>query len=234
VIKIYHLMLRSFWYYSWRILSVLLLFYVLFFGFYNEVPRLPILNETIRNLFFHVPMWWTMMILFLVSMVSSTQYLITGKSYYDLRAVEFVNTGYAFGMAGLITGSLWAKYTWGAWWSMDPIQNGSLITLLLYLAYAILRNAITDMERRARIGAVYNIIAFFVMIPLIWIIPRVASSLHPGKGGNPGFGTYDLDNEMRLVFYPAVIGFLLLGLWMANLKFRHRKLVEHTNFLKEK
>lgn len=227
-------MQRSFGYYSWRVLTVLLLFYTLFFGFYKEMPRLDILNETIRNLFFHVPMWWTMMILFLVSMISSTQYLLTGKSQHDLKAVEFVNTGYAFGIAGMITGSLWARFTWGAWWSMDPIQTGSLITLLLYFAYGILRNSMTDIEKRARISAVYNIIAFFVMIPLIWIIPRVASSLHPGKGGNPGFGTYDLDSEMRLIFYPAVIGFLLLGLWMANLKFRYRKLKEHSNFLNVK
>lgn len=213
-------------YYSWRILAVLLLFYTVIFGFYNEVPFIPILNETIRNLFFHVPMWWTMMILFLISMVNSAMYLIKGNRNYDLKAVEYVNTGYAFGIAGMLTGMLWAKYTWGAYWSSDPMQNGSLITLLLYFAYAILRNSINDMEKRARIGAVYNIIAFFVMIPLIWVIPRVVDSLHPGKGGNPGFNTFDLDNRMRLIFYPAGIGWLLLGLWMSNLKYRWRKLKE--------
>lgn len=226
-------MQKSLLYYGWRIATVLLLFYALIFGFYKEVPRLPILNETIRNLFFHVPMWWAMMILFLVSMVSSTQYLVTGKTIHDLRAVEFVNTGYAFGIAGLITGSLWARFTWGAWWSWDPIQNGSLITLLLYFAYGILRNSMTDIEKRARIGAVYNIIAFFIMIPLIWVIPRVASSLHPGKGGNPGFNIYDSASELRIIFYPAAIGFVLLSLWMANLKFRQRKLEERSKYINE-
>jgi len=171
-------------------------------------------------------MWWTMMILFLISMINSALYLTKGDQKYDLRAVEYVNTGYAFGIAGMLTGMLWAKYTWGAYWSSDPMQNGSLITLLLYFAYAILRNSINDMEKRARIGAVFNIIAFFAMIPLIWVIPRVVDSLHPGKGGNPGFNTFDLDNRMRLIFYPAGIGWLLLGLWMSNLKYRWRKLKE--------
>jgi len=76
-------MQKSLLYYSWRIATVLLLFYALIFGFYKEVPRLPILNETIRNLFFHVPMWWAMMILFLISMVSSTQYLRYFKKLND-------------------------------------------------------------------------------------------------------------------------------------------------------
>jgi len=91
----------------------------------------------------------------------------------------------------------------------------------------------TDIEKRARIGAVYNIIAFFIMIPLIWVIPRVASSLHPGKGGNPGFNIYDSASELRIIFYPAAIGFVLLSLWMANLKFRQRKIEEQTKYINE-
>jgi len=166
------------------------------------------------------------MILFAVSMVNSIQYLLKGNTKYDLKAAEYVNTGLAFGVAGMITGMLWAKYTWGAYWSSDPIQMGSAITLLMFLAYVVLRGSIDDMEKKGRISAVYCIISFFIMIPLIWVIPRVVDSLHPGKGGNPGFSTYDLDNAMRLVFYPAVIGWLLLGLWIADLKYRLRKINE--------
>lgn len=209
-----------------KILTVFLLLYSFIYGMLVSVPKLPILNETIRNLFYHVPMWWTMMILFAVSMVNSIQYLLKGNTKYDLKAAEYVNTGLAFGVAGMITGMLWAKYTWGAYWSSDPIQMGSAITLLMFLAYVVLRGSIDDMEKKGRISAVYCIISFFIMIPLIWVIPRVVDSLHPGKGGNPGFSTYDLDNAMRLVFYPAVIGWLLLGLWIADLKYRLRKINE--------
>lgn len=207
-----------------KIITVLLLLYTFIYGMLVSVPKLPILNETIRNLFYHVPMWWTMMILFAVSMVNSVQYLLKGKIKYDIKAAEYVNTGLAFGVAGMITGMLWAKYTWGAYWSSDPVQMGSAITLLMFLAYNVLRGSIDDMEKKGRIAAVYCIISFFIMIPLIWVIPRVADSLHPGKGGNPGFSTYDLDNAMRLVFYPAVISWLLLGLWIADLKYRLSKI----------
>jgi heme exporter protein C len=79
-----------------------------------------------------------------------------------------------------------------------------------------------DEEKRARISAVYNIFAFALMIPLLFVLPRMVDSLHPGAGGNPGFNAYDLDNGMRLVFYPAIIGWFLLGLWITQLKVRIR------------
>ena len=72
----------------------------------------------------------------------------------------------------------------------------------------------------------YNIFAFAAMIPLIFIIPRLQDSLHPGSGGNPGFNVYDLDNRLRLVFYPAVIGWFAIGVWIATLRIRYRALVE--------
>jgi heme exporter protein C len=73
---------------------------------------------------------------------------------------------------------------------------------------------------------VYNIFAFAAMIPLIFIIPRMTSSMHPGSGGNPGFNMYDLDSKMRMVFYPAVAGWILLGIWIATLRIRVRQIDE--------
>jgi heme exporter protein C len=94
------------------------------------------------------------------------------------------------------------------------------IALLIYFAYFILRGVFEDPDKRARISAVYNIFAFVALIPLIYVIPRLTDSLHPGAGGNPAFGSQDLDNTMRLVFYPAIIGWTLIGFWMANLLYR--------------
>jgi heme exporter protein C len=117
---------------------------------------------------------------------------------------------------------IWANYTWGSPWHGDPKQNGAAIALLIYLAYFVLRGSLDNREQRARLSAVYNIFAFAAMIPLIFIIPRMTSSMHPGNGGNPGFNMYDLDNNMRKVFYPAVIGWILLGYWIASLRIRLR------------
>src|SRR5580704_6983005 len=121
-------MLRSKW---WKILSVLLLLYTFIAGFLGGVPVKPILNETIRNLYFHVAMWFSMMIFFIVSVVYSIKYLRTNDARFDIYAVEFANAGIVFGALGLITGAVWARYTWGAFWSNDPKQIGAAIALLI-------------------------------------------------------------------------------------------------------
>jgi heme exporter protein C len=86
-----------------------------------------------------------------------------------------------------------------------------------------LRSSIEDGHQKARISAVYNIFAFAAAVPLIFILPRLTDSLHPGNGGNPGFSAYDLDNSLRLVFYPAVLGWTLIGVWFATLRIRLKK-----------
>lgn len=207
----------------WKILASVLVLYSLVSGFLVEVPHLPILHESIRNLYFHVPMWFTMIILYLVSVIYSIKYLGSNNEQHDLVAVEFVNTGVVFGFLGLITGMIWANYTWGEPWPNDPKLNSAAISTLMYLAYLVLRNSLEEEQKRARISAIYNIFAFPVMIVLLFILPRMTDSLHPGNGGNPGFSSYDLDSRMRLVFYPAVIGWILMGTWIATLRFRIRK-----------
>ncbi|MEM9260408.1 MAG: cytochrome c biogenesis protein CcsA, partial [Bacteroidota bacterium] len=116
-----------------------------------------------------------------------------------------------------------AKYTWGSFWSWDIKQFTTLIALLIYAGYFVLRAAFPDPEQRARLGAAYNIFAFVCLIPLIYILPRLSgNSLHPGAAGNPAFGGEDLDNTMRMVFYPIIIGWTLFGFWMAGIGYRLR------------
>lgn len=194
--------------------------YTIIGGLLMPVPRLDILNETIRNLYFHVPMWFTMIILFAGAFIYSIKYLNSGNLKDDIFAVQLTNTGIFFSILGMLTGMEWAQYTWGEAWSNDPKQLGTALCMLIYFAYAILRNGIKDDEKKAKISAVYNIFAFAMMIPLIFILPRMVDSLHPGNGGNPAFKQYDLDRNMRVVFYPAVIGWILVGCWIASLKTR--------------
>jgi heme exporter protein C len=209
-----------------KILAICLLLYVHIGGLLLDVPRLNILNETIRALYFHVPMWFGMVLLFGISVYYAVRYLRNPSSNFDIRSVECANVGLVFGILGMITGMLWANYTWGSPWHGDPKQNGAAIALLVYLAYFILRSSIQNEEQKARLSAVYNIFAFAAMIPLIFIIPRLTSSMHPGSGGNPGFNMYDLDSKMRLVFYPAVIGWFLIGVWIVSLRVKMRELEE--------
>jgi heme exporter protein C len=222
----------------WKIVCVLLLFYTFVAGFLGDVPRLPALSETIRNLYFHVCMWMCMMVLFTVSVINAVRYLRTNHLRYDIISRQYAAVGIVFGVLGYATGMIWMSYTWAdpnntsfqsfSAVAREPKLIGAAIALLIYFAYMILRDSVNDIDRKARVTAVYNIFAYALLFPTIWIIPRLLPSLHPGgENGNPALDTNDVDSRMRLVFYPAIIGWTLLGVWITTLKIR-------LNLLKEK
>lgn len=206
----------------WKFLAVILVMYALIGGLAGNVPRLPILNETIRNLYYHVTMWFGMMILMLASVVYAVKSLRSNNPKHDVISRELAVAGMVMGFVGIATGSLWAKFTWGAFWVNDAKLNGAAITMLVYLAYIILRQSVDDSQKRAKLAAVYNIFAFVLLIVFLLILPRTTDSLHPGNGGNPGFSAYeqDLNSGMRMIFYPAIIGWTLTGLWIAQIRIR--------------
>lgn len=190
------------------------------FGF----PFQPIIMESIRNLMWHVPMWFTMFALMIISFVFSLRALSNKSGVpdmnHDRKAAASAGTGLVFCILGLITGSVWARFTWGAWWTNDPQLNGAMVVFMVYVAYFILRNSTPDLDKRTRISAIFNIFAFVLMVVLLMIMPRFADGLHPGKSGNPAFSKYDLDSSLRTVFYPAVVGFILLGYWLYKINER--------------
>ncbi|MCO5231372.1 MAG: cytochrome c biogenesis protein [Chitinophagales bacterium] len=202
----------------WRWTTIILLLFTCIYGFWVKIPQLPILEESIRNLFFHVPMWFSMMFLMLLSLIFSLVYLANFQPKYDVYAANFAKVGFFMGTLGILTGMVWAKVTWGAWWVFAEVKlNAAAAALLVYSAYFILRSSFNDPESKAKFSAVYSIFAFVMFMVLINVIPRLAtSSLHPGNGGNPGFNSYDLDNHLRLVFYPAVFGWIGLGFWLSS------------------
>ena len=204
----------------WKILTIILLYYTVIGGFLLPVPRLPILNESIRLFYFHFPMWCAMLLLFMVSVVSAVKYLRNGDIAADDYAAESAKVGLFFGILGLATGSLWAKATWGTFWTNDPKLNGTAIALMIYLAYFVLRGSLQDEVQRGRLSSVYNIFAFASLIPLIFILPRLTDSLHPGNGGNPGFRLFDTSHDLKLVLYTAILAFCLLGWWLTTLLLR--------------
>lgn len=192
--------------------------YAIPMSFAGDVSVQTILHETIRNLYFHVTMWFSMFILFIISMINAILYLRKGSLLYDYRSEMYVRTSLLFGFIGIFTGMIWANFTWGAPWVNDPQLNGAAITMLSYLAYLILRSSVNDAQKKARLAAVYNIFAFSLMFVLIGIMPRINDSLHPGKGGNPGFGSYDLAPAMRPVFYMSILAWTIVGVWIAQIQ----------------
>ncbi|WP_305981836.1 cytochrome c biogenesis protein CcsA [Roseivirga thermotolerans] len=209
----------------WKVLCIVLLIYSILGALLFDAPRLAILNETIRNLHFHVTMWFAMIILLVTSAIYAIKYLRSNRIDHDTLSAEFANAGVLFGILGIVTGAIWANFTWGEPWSGDAKQNSSAIALLIYLAYLVLRNSLEDQQQKARVSAIYNVFAFAALIPLLFILPRMTdSSLHPGNGGNPGFNAYDLDSRLRVVFYPAILGWTLLGVWLVSLRVRIKRI----------
>ncbi|MBL7954812.1 MAG: cytochrome c biogenesis protein CcsA [Flavobacteriales bacterium] len=189
-------------------------------------PNRSILYESIRNLHFHVPMWFTMIALMGISVFQSIKVLGSSSLDQDLTAEMAVRIGLVFCALGLITGALWARATWGAFWTNDVKLNGAAVTGLIYVAYLVLRGSVQDAHKRARLSAIYNIFAFMLLVLFLFVVPRLNAidSLHPGNGGNSGFNDLDLDNRLRMIFYPAVLGWILLGCWMYDLRVRAARL----------
>jgi heme exporter protein C len=189
-------------------------------------PYRTILYETIRNTFFHVALWFAMFILLIVGLYHAIQYLRTGLYDHDIQSAAYNRIAIMYGILGLISGSIWAKFTWNTFWTTDVKLNMSAVAMLIYLAYLVLRGASTDHDKRAKTSAAYSIFAFLALIPLVFVIPRLTDSLHPGNGGNPALGGEDLDHTLRLFFYPSIIALILLGSWMSSLLTRYERLKE--------
>ncbi|MBP7511438.1 MAG: cytochrome c biogenesis protein CcsA [Bacteroidia bacterium] len=209
----------------WKLAGIALVLYALVGGLLLPVPQLPILEQSIRNLNYHVPMWFGMLVLLIASAIYGAKGLMEKNLVHDIKSESYAKVGMLFGAMGLVTGMIWAKNTWGDFWTNDPKLNSAAIGMLMYAAYFVLRSSIEDEEKKARISAVYNLFCLPVFIVLIFVLPRLTASLHPGNGGNPGFNSYDLDSRLRMVFYPAVLGWIFLGFWIADIQIRLNKLI---------
>lgn len=218
---------------AYKALALALVLYTVLAGLLKPVPDIGI-GQSARNLFFHVPMWFSMYLLMGLSVLWSLVYLKNGKPETDRRAAEAATVGVAFGLMGLVTGMIWSRVTWNqaipatdpaAWWGWDPKQTGALLAVLLYLAYFLLRSSVERPRQRARLAAVYNVFAAASLLPLSLILPRMLGGLHPGADGQTElFGKGDVSDAYRAVFYPAILAWMLLGLWVLELRIRLRRL----------
>lgn len=166
-----------------------------------------------RIVFFHVPMAWVSVLAFLVSCIASIMYLKRMDPLDDIRAGVSAGLGVLSCFLATVTGAVFAKIEWGAFWNWDPRQTSITILLLIYAAYFALRGAIPDPERRATLSAVYAILAFVTVPFLVFIVPRIYFSLHPDTIINTR-GTNDFDLRYTTVLMASLIGFTGLSLWL--------------------
>lgn len=219
----------------WKYLAIVLMIYTLIGGILINVPTdVGMLDQTIRNLFYHVPMWFSMILLLLGSWIYSIMYLNSMNINHHRWAYALGIAGTLAGFCGIFTGMLWANSTWGTPWTRDPKLNGAAVGLLIYVAYWLLSKSVADPIKSRKLSAIYNVFVYPVFIALIVIIPKLSDfSIHPGSGDTVGFNQYDLNQNMRYVFYPAIMGWSLLFLWIASLKVRIDKIETDINHSQE-
>ncbi|MDI1234760.1 MAG: cytochrome c biogenesis protein CcsA [bacterium] len=213
--------------YKWyKILAILLLCYTIIYGLLIPLPSdVGMLDETIRNLFYHVPMWFGMMLILMVAWIYSIMYLQNQYAKYEIIARALTFTGILMGLCGLFTGMFWGYNTWGSPWTNDPKLNGVAVGMTMYAGYWLIQKSVNDGEKKARLASVYNIFIFPLFIALIFVMPKLAKfSIHPGSGESVNFKTYNKTNNMEIVFYPAIIGWTLLFVWIAEIRARYELL----------
>jgi len=165
--------------------------------------------------YLHVPLAVCALVGFMVAAVHAIRFLRSGDPVHDARAYVSIHMSVIFGVAVLITGSIWAKAAWGKWWVWDePTLVSFLIVFLLYATYYPLRFAIEDRDQQARYASVFAITAG-AFVPLNFMAVRMAESLvHPrtfatAEGGMPG--------KMWLAFLVSLAGMALL--WVTLVRF---------------
>ncbi len=197
-----------------------------------ELPLVQGLGEKARIMFFHVPMAWVAVIAFISSLIYGILYLKKHDLTYDIKSSTAAGLGFVFCILATITGAIWAKFSWGAYWNWDPRQTSIFILLLIYGAYFALRSSIEVDEKKASLSAVYAIIAGFTVPFFVFIMPRVVSSLHPDPIINPDVKV-KMSLNFLIIFLSSLAGFTGLYLWIFRVKVKLLQLEKIIKRIKE-
>ena len=200
----------------WRLLLLVGMSGVIAASFILPAPQQAI-GDASRIFYYHVPIAWVSTIAFALSAICSIRYLRKRTAVEDDRAVTAAAIGLLFCVLATISGSVFARVTWGSFWNWDPRQSSIFILLLIYGAYFALRGAVEIPETRAALSAVYAVFAFMTVPFLVLILPRVVPSLHPGNTVFSENLKLSMGPAVRAVFFASLAVFTVLFLWIFSL-----------------
>ncbi len=200
-----------------KIVTGILITTVVIFAFVLPPPQKQ-LGEVSRIFYFHVPLAWIAVLAFFISMINGILHLKNHQTENDLKAVSASRLGFLFCFLALISGSVFAKYSWGTFWNWDPRETSIFILILIYGAYFALRSAIDDQKRRAVFSSVYSILAFATVPFLVFIVPRVFQSLHPADTIVDSGFRFQLPLYLLVLFFASLLGFSFLFLWIYKME----------------
>jgi heme exporter protein C len=177
-------------------------------------------GQSSRILFFHVPMAWVSFVAFMAAGVWSVRFLAGRReARHDHAAAVAIELGLVFAVLATVTGAIWARIMWGAWWNWDPRQTSIVVALLFYAAYLALRAAVADAESRGRLSAAYATLGLVVSPFFYFVLPRLGFTLHPDAVVNTR-GDVDVEPRMLAVLIASSVGFTVLFFWMHALRAR--------------
>ncbi len=172
-------------------------------------PLEAVMGQVQRVFYFHVANAWVGMLGFLVAAIAGVAYLRKGDRKWDIVGLAAIEISFVFFAIAIISGSIWARGTWGTWWTWDPRLTTAAICELVYAAYFMLRQGIEDPDRRARFGAVYAILSF-ISVPLTFISIRIFRTIHPVLIGNSAAGaegSFEMTAKMLQTFMFSLLTF---------------------------
>ncbi len=195
-------------------------------------PTEATMGDVQRIFYFHVSSAWVGFFAFFVTLIASIAYLHAGKRHWDIAALSSVEIGLTFTAMAVITGSIWAKPTWNAWWPWQQEPRLILVTilLLLYLAYLMLRAFLEEEEQKARFAAVYGVVAF-ASVPFTFLSVRWWQRLHPVVFEREGI---HLAPAMLVTFLFCLLTFTILYFTLLLHRSRLGKMADEAEGLKEK
>lgn len=177
------------------------------------VPPAEGLGDYVRIAFFHIPTAWVAVVAFFGAAYWGARYLKTRELHYDAKSARSAILGLIFTLMATVSGAVFSKLTWGAYWNWDPRQTTIFVLLLIYAAYVTLRMTMRDERARASSSAVYALFSFIAVPFLVFILPRVFFSLHPSPVLNET-GRIDMDAVMLGTLVLALIDMTLIYIWL--------------------
>lgn len=217
----------------WKLLIFLGMSFVVVMAFVTPSPMNPANTlgpvDVYRIFYFHVPQSWVATLAFLMSMLFSIRFLQTKNMAFDLKAVTANRLGLMFAILATVTGSIFAKMTWGEFWNWSEIREVSIfILLIIYGAYFALRSALPDPDQRATLSAVLSIIFAVSAVFLIFILPRIYPSFsqHPTDSVVDKSGKLTMGGTVSLIFFTSLAVFTALFAWIYDLSIRLQNIYE--------
>ena len=177
------------------------------------VPPAEGLGDYVRIAFFHIPTAWVAVVAFLGAAYWGARYLKTRELHYDAKSAHSAILGLIFTLMATVSGAVFSKLTWGAYWNWDPRQTTIFVLLLIYAAYVTLRMTMRDERARASSSAVYALFSFIAVPFLVFILPRMFFSLHPSPVLNET-GRIDMDAVMLGTLVLSLIDMTLIYIWL--------------------